>query len=33
MKNNYSVGCVCGIAVGIKMCEDKALGGAIGNVL
>jgi len=32
-KNNYSALCVCGMAVGVKMCGDKALGGAIGNVL
>jgi len=32
-ENNYSAVCVCGTAVGVKMCDDKALGGAIGNEL
>jgi len=30
-KNTYSE--VCGTAVGVKMCDDKALGGAIGSEL
>ena len=33
LKNNYSVVCFCGTAAGVKMCDDKALGGATGNEL
>jgi len=32
-KGNYSADCVIGTAVGVKMCDDKALGGASGNEL